>query len=90
MRFEVRNFAGSSGAVGTAATQLIRQHGAIPLETSRNGQPGTINITEDLEPQIQEKTQRNGITAVIDTVGEATLFKKALDVLADNGRQLVF
>ena len=66
--------------------QLIRQIGGIPLETSRNAQPGSINITEDLGPQIQEKTKGNGVAAVIDTVGEATLFKKALEVLEDNGR----
>lgn len=89
MGLAIRISAGSSGAVGTAAVQLIRQIGVIPLQISRNGQPDTINITEDLGPQIQEKTKGDGVAAVINTVGEATLFKKALEVLEDNGRQLV-
>lgn len=66
--------------------QLIKHIGATPLETSRRGDPDAINITEDLKPQIEAKTEGKGVAAVLDTVGEATLFKKALEALADNGR----
>lgn len=77
---------GSSGAVGSAATQLIRQTGAIPLETSRKGDSDAININEDLQPQVEAESKGKGIVAVIDTVGEATLFKNALIVMGDDGR----
>lgn len=66
--------------------QLIKQVGATPLETSRRGDLNAINITQELEPQIEAKTEGKGVAAVIDTVGEATLFKKALEALGDNGR----
>lgn len=77
---------GSSGAVGNAAVQLIKQFGAIPLETSRKGDSSAINITEDLSPQIEAKSEERGVAAVFDTVGEAALFKKALEALGDNGQ----
>ncbi|MCJ1423067.1 hypothetical protein MMC29_000948 [Sticta canariensis] len=80
---------GSSGAVGSAAVQLIKQVGATPLETSRRGDSHAINITEDLKPQIETKTEGKGVAAVIDTVGDASLFKKALDALAANGRYVI-
>lgn len=66
--------------------QLIRQLGAIPLETSRSGQPNTININEDLRAQIHTITEGRGVGVVFDMVGEATLFKKALDALGEYGR----
>ena len=66
--------------------QLIKQLGATPIETSRRGDSHAINITEGLKPQIETKTEGKGVAAVIDTVGDASLFKKALDVLAANGR----
>lgn len=66
--------------------QLIKQAGATPLATSRRGDPHAIDITEDLKPQIEAKTGGKGVAAVLDNVGEATLFRKALDALADNGR----
>lgn len=80
------DFVGSSGAVGSAAVQLIRQIGAIPLETSRSEHPTAINLSEDLKPQIDEKTGGKEVNVVFDTVGEATLFKKALDALGEHGR----
>ena len=82
----IKVFVGSSGAVGSAAAQLIRRKGAIPLETSRRGDSDAININEDFQPQIEAKTKGKGIVAVIDTVGEATLFKNALTVMGDDGR----
>ncbi|MCJ1227959.1 hypothetical protein MMC12_004618 [Toensbergia leucococca] len=78
--------AGSSGAVGTAATQLLSLTGAIPLLTSRRSEPNSINITQDLGPQIVTTTTGKGVVAIIDCVGEASLFKKALEALGENGR----
>lgn len=40
----------------------------------------------DLPPQIEQVTGGAGIVAVLDTVGEAGLFKKVLEALAPNGR----
>jgi NADPH:quinone reductase-like Zn-dependent oxidoreductase len=79
---------GSSGAVGSAAVQLARLRGSIPIQTSRNGSANdTVNITEDtLAPQISQITSGKGITVVLDTVGDAKLFKKALEALGTNGR----
>ncbi|MCJ1462236.1 hypothetical protein MMC07_000836 [Pseudocyphellaria aurata] len=80
---------GSSGAVGSAAMQLLKQIGATPLETSRRGDSQALNIAEDLKPQIEAKTEGKGVAAVIDTVGESTLFKKALEALEDYGRYVI-
>lgn len=77
---------GSSGAVGGAATQLLQFAGAVSIETSRKAARGLVNITEDLVPQIEQVTGGAGIVAVLDTVGEAGLFKKVLEALAPNGR----
>ena len=77
---------GSSGAVGTACKQLVKLAGAVPVETSRKGGNGSINITEDLPSQIESATGGKGIVAVIDTVGETTLFKKSLGALSAEGR----
>ncbi|MCJ1377660.1 hypothetical protein MMC17_000756, partial [Xylographa soralifera] len=77
---------GSSGAVGTACKQLVKLAGAVPVETSRKGGNGSINITEELPSQIKSATGGKGIVAVIDTVGETTLFKKSLEALSPEGR----
>jgi len=82
---------GSSGGVGSAAVQLARLKGAIPIETSRNEGAGhnVININADLPPQIKTATGGKGISAVIDTVGSDSLFKRALEALAPLGRYVL-
>jgi len=80
---------GSSGAVGTACKQLVKLAGAVPVETSRKGGNGSINITEELASQIKSVTDGKGIVAVIDTVGETTLFKKSLEALSVGGRYII-
>jgi len=81
---------GSSGAVGSAAVQLARFGGSIPVQTYRKGSASdAVNITEDLAPQISQITSGKGIAVVIDTVGEASLFKKAIEALAPNGRYII-
>lgn len=79
---------GSSGGVGSAAVQLARLKGAIPIETSRNENagPDLININAELGPQIEKVTGGKGISVVLDTVGEVSLFKRALEGLAPSGR----
>ncbi|MCJ1283398.1 hypothetical protein MMC26_002726 [Xylographa opegraphella] len=69
---------GSSGAVGTACKQLVKLAGAVSVETSRKGGDGFINITEDLPSQIKSATAGKGIIAVLDTVGDTTLFKNVI------------
>ncbi|MCJ1390043.1 hypothetical protein MMC18_002901 [Xylographa bjoerkii] len=80
---------GSSGAVGTACKQLVKLAGAVPVETSRKDGNGSINITEELPSQIESATGGKGIVAVIDTVGETTLFKKSLEALSSEGRYII-
>jgi NADPH:quinone reductase-like Zn-dependent oxidoreductase len=81
---------GSSGAVGSAAVQLARLGGAIPVQTYRQGSASdAVNITQDIAPQIAKITSGTGIAVVIDTVGEAVLFKKALEALGPNGRYII-
>lgn len=80
---------GSSGAVGSAAVQLAHYIGALPVSTSRTKDSSSVNITEDLAPQIEKTTSGKGVSVIIDTVGEATLFKKCIDVLAPNGRYVI-
>ncbi|MCJ1435092.1 hypothetical protein MMC27_004462 [Xylographa pallens] len=80
---------GSSGAVGTACKQLVKLAGAVPVETSRKGGNGSINITEELASQIKSVTDGKGIVAVIDTVGETTLFKNII-ITASKTPDLLF
>jgi NADPH:quinone reductase-like Zn-dependent oxidoreductase len=80
------SFAGSSGSVGSAAVQLIRYLGGVPVLTSRRPASDSVVLTEDLKPQIEKLTSGKGVMGVIDTVGEATLFKQCLAALAPNGR----
>ena len=86
LKLTVPTSTGSSGAVGSAAVQLAHYVGALPVSTSRTKDPSSVNITEDLAPQIEKTTSGKGVSVIIDTVGEATLFKKCIDVLAPNGR----
>ncbi|KAJ6610212.1 hypothetical protein B0H10DRAFT_2061294 [Mycena sp. CBHHK59/15] len=78
---------GSSGGIGAAAVQIARQQGAIPIETSRRGsEPNAVNIMEDIPAQVLQKTGGKGLSAVLDSVGDAVLFKKSLETLAPSGR----
>ena len=77
---------GSSGSVGSAAKQIVRLAGGIAIETSRKGEAGMLDITKDLEPQIEHLTGGRGLVAVLDTVGEASLFKRSLETLSPGGR----
>ncbi|KAJ6591548.1 zinc-containing alcohol dehydrogenase superfamily [Mycena vulgaris] len=77
---------GSSGGVGTAAVQIARMMGAIPLETSRRPSQNAINTGEDISAQVLERTGGQGLSAVLDSVGDALLFKKALESLGPSGR----
>ncbi|MCJ1476706.1 hypothetical protein MMC13_005374 [Lambiella insularis] len=80
---------GSSGAVGTACKQIVLSMAGIPIETSRKGGAGVVSLTEELGPQIKEITGGKGIVAVLDTVGEASLFKKSLEALATQGHVII-
>ncbi|KAJ7155352.1 alcohol dehydrogenase zinc-binding domain protein [Mycena crocata] len=76
---------GSSGGVGTAAVQIARLKGALPIETSRSKSDNALYITGEFTAQILEMTGGQGISAVLDCVGDATLFKKALESLQPEG-----
>ncbi|KAJ7116012.1 hypothetical protein C8R44DRAFT_219964 [Mycena epipterygia] len=76
---------GSSGGVGTAAVQIARLKGAIPIETSRRTTENAVNTSQDISAQIIEKTGGQGVAAVLDSVGDASLFKKALHSLGPSG-----
>ncbi|KAJ6581506.1 hypothetical protein B0H19DRAFT_1115573 [Mycena capillaripes] len=76
---------GSSGGVGTAAVQIARLQGAIPIETSRRQSGDAVNITQDILPQVLEKTGGQPLSAVLDSVGDGLLFKKALESLGPSG-----
>ncbi|KAJ7760561.1 putative dehydrogenase [Mycena metata] len=80
---------GSSGGVGTAAAQIARLKGAIPIESARRPVENAVNVTGDIRAQVLEKTGEQGISAVIDTVGDAVLFKKALESLGSFGRYVI-
>ncbi|KAJ7091380.1 putative dehydrogenase [Mycena belliarum] len=77
---------GSSGGVGAAVVQIARLKGAIPLETSRRSSQDAINTTQNMTAQVREKTGGQPLSAVIDSVGDAMLFKKALELLGPFGR----
>ncbi|KAJ7898441.1 putative dehydrogenase [Mycena leptocephala] len=76
---------GSSGGVGTAAVQIARLKGAIPIESSRRLSENAVNISEEILPQVLEKTGGQALSAVLDSVGDAVLFKKALASLGPSG-----
>jgi NADPH:quinone reductase-like Zn-dependent oxidoreductase len=76
---------GSSGGVGTAAVQIARLKGAIPIESSRRLSENAVNITEEILPQVLQKTGGQALSAVLDSVGDAVLFKKALASLGPSG-----
>lgn len=65
--------------------QIARLQGAIPIETSRKQSGGAVNITEEILPQVLEKTGGQPLSAVLDSVGDHLLFKKALDSLGPSG-----
>ncbi|KAJ7446676.1 putative dehydrogenase [Mycena latifolia] len=77
---------GSSGGVGAAAMQIARLKGAIPLETSRRPSQDAVNTNDDISAQVLEKTGGQKLSAVLDSVGDAVLFKKALESLGPFGR----
>ncbi|KAJ7658118.1 hypothetical protein B0H17DRAFT_1185691 [Mycena rosella] len=76
---------GSSGGVGNAAVQIARMMGAIPLETSRRPSQTAINTGEDISTQVLQKTGGQQLSAVLDSVGDAVLFKTALESLGPFG-----
>ncbi|KAJ7504353.1 putative dehydrogenase [Mycena galericulata] len=76
---------GSSGGVGSAAVQIARLKGAIPIETSRRTSEKALNTSENISAQVQNKTGGQGLSAVLDSVGDAALFKKALESLGPSG-----
>ncbi|KAI9695929.1 MAG: hypothetical protein M1836_006046 [Candelina mexicana] len=79
---------GSSGSVGSSLVQLLQLRGAFPIQTSRRESSSTsVNTTEeDWTAQIEKVTDKKYVSAVMDTVGEASLFKKSLKVLNMDGR----
>ncbi|KAI9804033.1 MAG: hypothetical protein M1833_000314 [Piccolia ochrophora] len=81
---------GSSGAVGSAATQLVRNLGATPLETSRTDKSGYVTTeSDDLVPQTQTLSNGAGVDVVLDAVSDAALFQKALNTLNYQGRYVI-
>ena len=56
--------------------------GALPIPTSRKNDSSAVNITEDLAPQIGGFISAKGISVVLDTVGDAALLMKSLEILA--------
>ncbi|KAJ7180672.1 putative dehydrogenase [Mycena filopes] len=80
---------GSSGAVGSAAVQIARLKGAIPIESARRPVEGAVDVTGDIRAQVLEKTGGRGISAVVDAVGDGALFKKALEALGSFGRYVI-
>ena len=89
--------AGGSG-VGTAAIQLARETGAIPMITAGTeaklergralGAQVAINYKEqDFVAEVMQATENKGVNLVLDPVG-ASYFEKNINVLARHGRMV--
>jgi NADPH2:quinone reductase len=77
---------GASGAVGSATVQLARLKGCKVITAGRSS---NTDINTQADPQltkVNELTDGHGVDIVIDTVGDPTLMRAALDVLAVRGR----
>lgn len=77
---------GSTGAVGSAVVQLARAKGCRVITASRRSTTD-INILTD--PELNEAlvlTDGRGVDVVVDTVGDTTLMRAALNILAPRGR----
>ncbi|KAJ7765472.1 putative dehydrogenase [Mycena maculata] len=80
---------GSTGGVGSAAIQIASFKGAIPIETSRRPSENAIDVGEDIPAQVLQKTGGQVLSAVLDCVGDAGLFKKALESMGPFGHYVV-
>jgi NADPH:quinone reductase len=84
---------GVSGAVGSAATQIARAHGARVIGADRSlqnpsGADAMIDTTKQKLPEVVRAfTEGRGADLVLDTVGGA-LFESSLDSLRKGGRQV--
>ncbi|KAL7816700.1 GroES-like protein [Trichoderma gracile] len=80
---------GASGAVGSAASQLVENIGARIIRATRD-ESGEVNTDEDPELNaLDALTDGKGVDVVFDTVGSPSLTVSGLRKLATSGR-LVF
>lgn len=77
---------GSTGAVGTAASQIARWRGAYVIGADRRGGANIDVTTAQLAEEVMTRTGGRGADVVIDTVG-GPMFEPGLNALAIGGRQ---
>lgn len=79
---------GSSGAVGSATMQLVRNLGATPVPSGRTVKDETtLDITKDsFTSDIERITNGKGVSVICDTVVDPALFQKAFAALSSGGR----
>ncbi|CAL1535304.1 unnamed protein product [Lymnaea stagnalis] len=91
--------AGGSG-VGTAAIQLVKQAGAVPIVTAGSqdkidfakslGAKGGINYkVENVGEKVLEITNGQGVTLILDCVG-ATMYEENLKAIRLDGRWIIY
>lgn len=76
---------GGTGSVGSAVMQIAKFKGAKGLSVGRHG--ADVNSSTDPElSKAKQLTGGKGPNVVVDTVGDLSLTKAAISVLADAGR----
>lgn len=76
---------GATGGVGDAAMQIARSKGCTAIGVGRHN-TDVNSVTDPLLSTAKELTGGVGPYIVIDTVGDLSLTRAAIDIMADDGR----